>query len=798
MIARHFKIGLRNIIKNKGFFALNSGGLVIGLTAVLLITLWIQSELNYNKSLTNYDSIAAVMQTQIVPNDKVRTYTGQSMQLAPALRKDFGDHFKHVVTSSRQREYNINYNGDMLLARGRFAESGIASMLDLQMIKGSRNALTDISSILISESLSKSIFGDENPMGESLKINSDFITKVAGVYEDLPKNTSFANVKFIGPWELLKKESNYEGRLGWGNFWFQVYVQLNNQDDLAKTSSIIKNVINDNYVEKEISGDWQLFLHPMSKWRLYSEFKNGINTGGDITSIKVFGVIGLFILFLACINFMNLSTAHALKRAKEVGVRKTLGSSRIQLIVQFFSESFVVILFSFCTSLLFSYLLLPKFNLLTVKDLSIPFSDLTFWWTCVVLIFITAILSSLYPSVYLSAFKPVKVLKGLISGSKNEVRIRKSLIIAQFVISSILIFVTLTIVSQINYVKDRPLGFTKDLLVSVPMNNNKVVRSFDVIKKELLTSSNISEVTASNVKITSAYTTNEGDFDWKNKDPKLNPEFYTISATHGFGKMIDWKVLEGRDFSEKFPSDTLAFLANETAVKYMGLENPVGEFIRWGKHGNYEIIGVVKDMVTTSPFNAMTPSLYILDKGELLNYINIKIAADTPNVIKGAIDMLRSTFQKYDPENIFTYSFIDDEYERKFNEESRIAFLVAWFSFVAIFISCLGVLGLSIYTAVQRKKEIGIRKVLGASTYRIWKMLSIQFVVLVVISLIIALPIGYFFSSQFLLEYSYRIQISTWMFVLVSCIILGLTLLTVSYQAIKSAISKPVDSLRNE
>lgn len=798
MIQRYFKIGLRNITKNKGFFALNAGGLIIGLTAVLLITLWVKSELNFNKSLTNYENITAVMQTQFRPNDDIRTYTGQPMQLAPVLRNEYGNHFKHIATSSRERKYNINYNGDMLYAYGRFAEPDFPAILDLKMIRGNRNSLSDISSILISKSLSKSVFGTENAIGKSFKISNAIDVKVAGVYEDLPKNSSFTDVAFIGPWKALVKAGNLEERLGWGNYWFQVYAQLNNKSDLEKKSAVIKNVFNEKYTEKSADRDYQLFLQPMSKWHLYSKFENGVNVGGRIEYVKIFSIIGIFILLLACINFMNLSTAYALRRGKEVGVRKTLGSSRKQLITQFFTESFLIIAFSFTISLVLAYVLLPKFNLLTLKEISLPILEADFWLWCFVLVFITAILSSFYPSIYLSAFKPVKVLKGMISGNKNEIRIRKSLIVVQFVISGILIVGTLTVISQINYAKDRPLGFTKELLVSVPIRNSKVRNSFDVIKNELLASNNISEVTASDVKITAAYTTNGGSFEWKGKNPKLNPEFHTIRATLGFGKMVDWKILQGRDFSEKFPSDTLAFIMNEAAVKYTGLENPIGEYIKWGDNGNYKVIGVVKDMVTRSPFDPITPSLMILHKGDFLSYINIKIAKDSPAAIEGAISDLRTTFQKYDPKNIFTYSFMDDEYERKFNATSRIASLVSWFSFVAIFISCLGVLGLSTYTAFQRKKEIGIRKVLGASIYTIWELLSKQFILLVLISLVIALPIGYYFSSQWLLDYSYRIQINFWMFLMVALIILGITLLTVSYQALKSAISNPVDSLRSE
>lgn len=797
MITTHFKIGLRNITKNKGFFALNAGGLIIGLTAVILISLWVYSELNFNKDLKNYDKIASVMQHQTRAGE-VDTYTGQPWQMAPVFREEFPNHFKYVVTSSRESEFNIKYNKKMLLADGRFAEQDLPNILDLEMLSGNKNALKDISSILISETTAKNIFGNEDPMGKMMQINGALDVKVAGIYKDISNNSNFKNLNFIAPWELLKKNGDYGNRLGWGNYWFQVYVQLNDGSTIENVSSLIKDTYHKHYIDRNKTKDYEVFLFPMAKWHLYSKFENGVNSGGRIQYVTIFSIIGIFILLLACINFMNLSTAHALKRSKEVGVRKTLGSSRKQLVFQFFSESFIIILLSFCIALVLAFLLLPKFNILTLKDIVVPFSEPSFWLICFLLVSITAVLSSLYPSLYLSAFKPVKVLKGATSSSKSEVNIRKGLIVLQFAISSILIMGTFTIISQINHAKDRPLGFNKDLLVSVPINNNKVRNSFDAIKTELLASKYIDQVTASDVKITAAYTTNGGDFEWKDKDPELHPEFYTIRATDGFGEMVDWEVLEGRNFSREFASDSLAFLVNETAVKYMGLKNPVGENVRWGKNGTYKIIGVVKDMVTRSPFDPITPSLFILHKGRFLNHINIKIASDNANVIEGAIASLRETFQKHDPGNIFSYSFIDEEYERKFNAENRIAKLVGWFAFVAIFISCLGVLGLSTYMATQRKKEIGVRKVLGASVYIIWQLLSKQFIVLVFISLLIALPIGYYFSSEWLMDYSYRIQINFWIFALVGVVILGITLLTVSYQAIKSAIANPVDSLRTE
>ena len=793
MIKTNLRIGFRSIIKNKGFFALNAGGLIVGLTAVLLIGLWVHSEVSFNKSLTNYNTIASVMQNRTFAGE-VRTNVGQAMQLAPVLKDQYGNHFEHVVTSTRARNYEITYGGNIVEARGRFAQPDLANILDLQMVQGDKKGLEDISSVLISESTSDNIFGNDNPIGKSLKLNTSLDIKVAGVYKDLPANSNFKNLNFIAPWELIKSSQNYSERLGWGNRWFQVFVQLNNQGSFANVSSMIKDVAQKN--NPEDSGNAQLFLFPMSKWRLFSEFENGRSVGGKISSVKMFSIIGIFILLLACINFINLTTANALKRGKEVGVRKTLGSSRKQLIFQFFTESFLLILFSFCIALVLAVILLPQFNTLTLKEVYIPFDKLSFWATSILLIFVTAVLSSLYPSVYLSSFKPVKALKGAKDKSKSPLVLRKTLIVSQFVISSVLIIGTLTVASQINHVKNRPIGFDKDLLVSVPINNDNVLKSFGTIKNELLESIHIDQVTASDVRVTGTYTTN-GGFDWKGKDPNFEEEFYTIRATHGFGKMVDWEILEGRDFSPEFASDSLAFLVNETAVKYMNLKNPIGEFVQWGDDGRFKIIGVVKDMVTLSPFDPIVPTLYVLHDGDYLNYVNVKIASNTDNV-ETAIGTIESVFQKYNPENLFTYRFLDDEYQENFNTEKRTGKLIGIFSIVAIFISCLGVLGLSTYMAIQRKKEIGIRKVLGASVNSIWQLLSKQFIILLFISLLIALPIGYYFSSQWLMEYSYRINIGFWILALAGGIILCITLITVSIQAIKAATSNPVNSLRSE
>ncbi len=559
--------------------------------------------------------------------DEIRTDDGMPLQLAPVLRNEYNDYFEHIVTATWEDESNVKFNDNMLLVRGRFAEPGITHMLDLQMVSGSKDALQNMKSVLLSESATKRIFGNEDPMGKTITLNNNMDVMVSGIYKDLPKNSSFENLNYIGAWELLKTRENYDQNLGWGNRWFKLFVQVAEGQNFSDVSNTIKDVMNQNYVDRSVEKNYELFLFPMSKWHLYSDFENGVNVGGRIEYVTIFGIIGLFILLLACINYMNLSTAYAIKRSKEVGVRKTLGSSRAQLILQFFIESLIVILVSFVIALVIARFLLPQFNTITLKDISMPFYNPVFWLICVALIIVTGICSSLYPSFYLSGFKPVRVLKGLNKNSKSSIGLRKTLIVVQFAVSSILIIGTLTVLGQINHAKDRPLGFNKDLLVSVPIKTAEVRQSFKTIKSELLNSPFIESVTASDMKITDAYMTNGGDWDWKDKDPNFVPEFYTIRATDGFGDMINWNILKGRDFSSDFASDSLAFVVNETAVKYMGLENPIGEKVRWGDNGTFRIIGVVQDMVTRSPFDPNRPELYILHEGHFLSWVNIKLAS---------------------------------------------------------------------------------------------------------------------------------------------------------------------------
>lgn len=798
MFKNNLKIAWRGLLKQKGYTALNIGGLASGMAATMLIGMWIYNELSYNSEIENYDSIVQVMQSQTF-GDEINTGNNQPMQLAPVLRNEYGDYFKNVVTSSFIQNQLLSVEEHKVSRRGNFMEPGIAEMLSLNMIKGTRNALEDPSSLLVSESTAKVLFGDADPMGQNVKIGTKMQAQVAGIYSDLPQNSDYKDLSFIAPWALLSKAANFEERLGWGNNWFQVVAQLEEGVNWSNVSNLIADAKYNKIKNEEGAGAENrkpiIHLHPMKKWYLNSKFENGVNTGGAIERVWLFGIIGAFILLLACINFMNLSTAKSVKRAKEVGIRKTIGSVRTQLISQFLSESFLVVVLSFVVSLVLVLLAQPFFNDLINKVITIPWSSPVFWISCFIFIVFTALVSGSYPAFYLSSFKPVKVLKGKIDGGQGVSRLRKVLVVFQFSISVALIFGTLSIFKQLEHVKNRPIGYDRESLVYVPINTSDIITHFEIVRNELLGSDDIKEVAASDVLNTDAYTTNSG-FDWKGKDPNMSEEFYTLRATYGYGDMVNWKIKEGRDFSPEFKSDSIAFIVNETAVKYMGLENPVGEFVKWGDNGSFKIVGVVKDMVTQSPYDQVPPMLFTLHYGRFLNYVNIKIREGGNT--KEALAHAEKVFKKYDPESLFSYSFLDEQYAKNFFNEERMGLLASFFAGLAILISCLGIFGLSAFVAEQRTKEIGVRKVLGASVYSLWQLLSKEFVLMVIVSCCIAIPIGNYYMNAWMERYTYRTEIGWEIFVVSVLGALAITVLTVSFQAIKAALANPVRSLRTE
>ncbi len=795
MFKSYFKIGWRNLLKNKGYSLINIGGLSVGMTVAILIGLWVYDELSFNKYHKNYDRIAYVLQNQTF-NGQVETWYGQALQLAPELRSAYGSNFKYVVTTSYTGDRILQYENKKFAKSGNYMEPDAPEMLSLKMLRGSRSGLTSPNSILLSESVAKSFFEDEDPINKVMRIDNKLDVKVTGVYEDIPRNSDFANLTFIAPFELLSKSENFEKRVTWGNSWFNCIVQIADNVDMQQASINIKDSKLKRVLMEDDDARFKpvIFLHPMSHWHLYSDFQNGVSVGGRIQYVWMFGLVGVFILLLACINFMNLSTARSEKRAKEVGIRKTIGSVRTQLINQFFTESFLVVGVAFIFSILLVQLLLQWFNEIADKRIVIPLDNPWFWASGAGFTMITGLLAGSYPALFLSSFQPIKVLKGSFRVGRFASIPRQVLVVLQFTVSITLIIGTIVVFRQIQFAQNRPIGYDSNGLISSSIKSEEIKKHYMVFRQDLLKTGAVAETSLSDTPITATYVTNSG-FNWSGKDPNMAEEFVTLRVSYEFGKMVNWKIKEGRDFSRDIASDTTAFILNESAVDYMGLENPVGEVMDWGGHTKCKIVGIVEDLVTQSPYAPVKQMIFVLNE-KRVNFVTIKINPEIS--IKEALVKIEPVFKKYDPENAFEYQFEDEEHAKKFGNEKRIGTLASIFASLGIFISCLGLFGLASFVAEQRTKEIGIRKVLGATVFHVWRMLSRDFAVLVIISCVFAIPVSFYFMNEWLQQYDYRTDMSWEVFAASALGALLITLATVSYQSVKAAVANPVGSLRSE
>jgi hypothetical protein len=643
--------------------------------------------------------------------------------------------------------------------------------------------------------MAKAFFGDADPMGQTLQIDTS-VVKVTGVYEDFPRNSSFADMKFMSTWAFFYNASWLQSITDpWRPNFVTTYVQIADNADFARVSAAIRNSKLKHVNAHLAAMKPAVFLLPMSRWHLFSEFKDGVNVGGAVEYVWMFGTIGLFVLLLACINFMNLSTAQSEKRAREVGIRKTLGSVRRQLVIQFFSESLLTVLFSFAVCLVMVRLSLPFFNEVADKQMEIQWGRPLFWVLSAAFVLFTALVAGSYPAIYLSSFKPVKVLKGTFKAGRLAMAPRKILVVAQFAISVTLIIGTSVVYQQIQFAKDRPVGYTRAGLVSLPEMNGAIHSHWSAVKNELLRTGAVTGITESGSSMTQIGNSTSG-FSWPGKDANFSTNFDYDEITYDYGKTVGWDIKEGRNFSPEFPSDSSNFIVNEAAVKIMGLKDPVGAKVTWWNTPG-RIVGVAKDMVMNSPYEEAKPTLFTLlapgDAG------NVVIARINPAMgARAALDKITPVFRQFDPDQPFEYHFVDDDYAQKFSGEERVGRLASVFSGLAVFISCLGLFGLISFVAEQRKKEIGIRKVLGASVVNVWGLLSGDFVVLVSISLLIAAPLAYWAMRGWLQNYHYRTTMSWWIFAAAGVGALVITIVVVSVQAIRAALVNPIRSLRAE
>jgi len=783
VISNNLKIAWRNLVRNKVYSFINIAGLATGMAVTMLIAFWIYDEVSFNRNFKNYKSIVQVMVYQS-SNGESGTSESMAIPVGKALASDFPADFENVSFVSWGSDMLLSHGEKRLSGFGRIVQPAFAHMFTLSMLEGNRNALNDPTTLLISKSMATALFGDKQATGNIVRLNNKQQMKIGGVYEDFPHNSTFYESKLLLPWEF--EDNNNKNSTAWENHNVMLFAQLTQNAALKKVADKVRQVPTP-HVKR-----WheEIVLQPMAKMHLYDEFIGGKAVTGRIRFVWMFGIIGMFVLFVACINFMNLSTARSEKRAKEVGIRKSVGALRRQVMKQFLNESVMVALISFLFALVLVILALPYFNQLSDKQITIDWNNPYIWFVAVTFTVLTGVIAGSYPAFYLSAFNPVKVLKGTFKAGKSALLPRRVLVVVQFTVSIALIIGTIVVFRQIDYARSRPVGYSREGLVTVAFTD-KLQSSFDALRNDLLASGLIDDIAASSQ--TATYFSNNNSIEWTGKDPSLVRFFRDVNVTHDFGRTIRWNIKEGRDFSREHPSDSSAAIINESALRIMNFKDPIGQIIKYGGK-DFTIVGVVHDMITQSPYAPLEPSVFFCSGW--LQALTIRISGKQP--VNKSLDQIAGLFKKYDPDTPFAYRFVDDEYAKKFTAEEKIGNLAGFFAVFAIFISCLGLFGLSSYVAEQRTKEIGLRKVLGASVLNVWQLLSKEFIILTLVSFIIATPLADYFMTNWLNNYSYRVHLSWWIFGITAAGSLIITLLTISYQAIRAGLANPVKSLRTE
>ncbi|WP_428331293.1 ABC transporter permease [Mucilaginibacter sp.] len=796
MIKNYLKIAWRNIVNSKVYSAINILGLAAGMAVALLIGLWVFNEYSYDKFLPNYNQLYQVELNFTSQHDGEHTQTALAIPLSDVLRKEIPG-IKRVA----EADYLGWMNHDLLVGDKKLYLGGGAThpdflkMFQYPFVKGNaQSALTETYSIVLTESTAKALFGNDDPINKYVRFDNKQNLKVTGVLRDLPKNATL-QFSYLTPFSFKEQtESWMKGaRTTWTNNSFTTYVELQPGVTYEQIEPKIRNIVYQKSPQMRPAKP-VVVLHALKNWHLYSDFKNGKEVGGFIDYVRMFSLIGILVLIIACINFMNLSTARSEKRAREVGVRKAIGSQRKDLILQFLTESVLITFIAFLLSLVFTQLALPSFNKLIGSSISIPYGNPLFWTVMILYVLITGLLAGSRPAFYLSSFNPVQVFKGAIQVGKAAALPRKILVVVQFSCSIALIISTVIVYQQIQYAKNRPTGYSAARLMMTDMSGD-LITHYDALKNELLSSGIVESVAAASSPVTNVYSHLSLD-KWPGKnagDESVN--IGGIWVSDSYFKTLGITFKEGHDFAADWKTDTLNVVLNEAAIKRIGLKNPINQLITWnGSNLPVRIIGVVKDALMESPFTPVAPAIFCHGQGG--NTVMYRLAKNVST--HDAIAKLTKIFDTYNPAYPYIYQFVDDEYNHKFNLELLVGKLAGVFAGLAIFISCLGLFGLAAYVAEQRTKEIGIRKVLGASISQVWLLLSRDFILLVIISCVIASPIALYFLKGWLQKYDYRITIGPGVFILSALAAIVITLITISFQAIKAALTNPVKSLRSE
>ncbi|SNY94925.1 ABC transporter permease [Flagellimonas pacifica] len=786
MFKNYLKIAWRNLLRNKGFSLLNIIGLSIGLAVVTLIVLWINFEVSYDRFHENNDRVYQV-NNQYPVDGEIWTWNSTPKIMASVIAKDYPE-VENVSRYNYEDTFLFSIGDKRIKSTGSIVDPDFLKIFSFPLVEGNiETVLKDVNSVVVTQKLAEKLFGNESPIGKILKVdNADSFT-VTGVLKDLPRNTTF-NFEFLMPWAYLHQKGWNDDY--WSNNSVATYVMLKSGTNYEIFSKKIKS-LRERY-DKE-SPEMETLLYPFERTYLYSKFENGIEVGGRIDIIRLFGIIAGIILIIACINFMNLSTARSEKRAKEVGVRKVIGAKKGALVSQFLGESILISSIAAFLAILIVWASLPSFNTLIERELSLNFTDKWFWLSAVGIVLFTGVLAGSYPALYLSSFKPVSVIKGVFKKESTLVSPRKVLVVLQFSIAIILITATIVVNQQLVNVQDRDLGYNKDKLVYIAMEGT-IKEKYPLIKEALLNSGAATAVTRTVSPPTENWS-NSWDIGWKGKKEDDKTLILRFTADTDIVKTLGLELVAGRDLDHiRFPTDSTAMLINETAMRHMGFEQPIGQQVEdMGRQWN--VVGVVKDFILTSPFQKIEP-IIIHSAGEWTNFITLKLNGEYKTAHN--IASLSQIFKEYNPEYPFEYEFVDQQYAKKFNDEKQTGQLVSLFTVLTIFISCLGLFGLTSYMAENRIKEIGVRKVLGATVQSITTLLSVDFLKLVLISIVLAIPVSWYFMTKWLESFAYKVTISWWFFALAGVLALAIAFLTVSYQAIKAAIANPVKSLRTE
>lgn len=770
--------------RNKWYSFINVFGLVIGIASSILILLWVQYEYSYDHFATNYKHIYQV-KVNSTYNGIVNTADDNSAPVYLALR-DADSRIRNTCMTATTYGHSVNFEDKKFYKEVLGVSEEFLEMFGIPLVKGSIRSLDDPRSIMLNESTAKELFGDRDPINQFVKFDNESELKVTGIFKDVPDNSGFwfhalVPITYDRGWLPADKDK-------WDEFYPRIYAQVDDASTIEEINLVIKDLI-----KKHINdgSNPELFLHAMERWHLYDKFENGKEAGGKIEYVRLFTGIAVLILLIACINYMNLATARSERRAKEVGIRKSIGSRRSELVQQFLLESFFITVLAFVLAIVLVKLCLPWYNNLVHAPLSIDFRSPDFWVLALTIVTVTGLLSGCYPAFYFSSFQPIKVLKGKIQVGRNAGLPRKVMVTAQYVISIFLVIGMAVIYQQIQHVKNRELGYNQENLICIAVND-QIEKNYEAIKNELLSSAVAEAVTISNEGIDVDYFT---DFvEWTGKPTTEKVQFSRISADYDFVKTTGIRILEGRDFSPAVKNDSNSVLVNKTAVAIMGMKNPIGEKIKT-RDRELTIIGVIDDVVRASPFDPVAPA-YVGLLGDGNNHVTIRLTITTD--LPGSLKKVDAIFKKLDPMNVDEIQFVNDRFADNFRTINLIGTLSNLFAFLGIFLTCLGVLGLAAYTAEQRTKELAIRKILGASLNSLLVLLTNYFVGIVLVAILVAAPLSWWALDNYLQNYSYRISIPWWTVPFTAISILAFTLLLVTMQVIRAASSNPVDSLKSE